>query len=71
VAGASQLRFRTFFLYTVLGGVLWSALSVMIGYLAGTSWQSAAQRLGGAEIVVVAAIIAAALLLWAWRRRRR
>ena len=27
------LRFRTFFCYTVLGGVVWSTCSVMIGYL--------------------------------------
>jgi undecaprenyl-diphosphatase len=71
VAGASQLRFRTFLLYSVLGGVPWSVVTVMIGYLAGASWPYAAQWLGGLEIVVVAAVIAAALLFWAWRRRRQ
>ena len=65
VAGASQLRFRTFLLYSVLGGVLWSAVTVLLGYLAGASWQYAEQWMGGMEIVVLATIIVAAWLFWA------
>ncbi len=71
VAGASQLRFRTFLLYSVLGGVPWSVVTVMIGYLAGASWLYAARWLGAVEIAVVAAIAAAICLVWACRRRAR
>ncbi len=71
VAGASQLRFRTFLLYSVLGGMLWSVVTVLLGYLAGASWQYAEQWLGGMEIVVLATIIVAVWLFWVWRRRRR
>jgi len=71
VAGASQLRFRTFLVYTVLGGILWSVVTVMIGYLAGASWLYAERWLGGLEIIVVAVIVVAVCLFWAWRRRRR
>ena len=70
VAGASQLRFRTFLLYSVLGGILWSTVTVLLGYLAGASWLYAEQWLGGMEIVVLATIIVAAWLFWAWHRRR-
>jgi len=55
----------------VLGGILWSVVTVMIGYLAGASWLYAERWLGGLEIIVVAVIVVAVCLFWAWRRRRR
>jgi undecaprenyl-diphosphatase len=71
VAGASQLRFGTFVLYSVLGGIPWSIVTVLIGYVAGASWLYAARWLGGLEIIVVAAIAAVICLFWLWRRRQR
>ncbi len=71
VAGASRLRFRTFVVYTVLGGLLWSALTVTLGYLAGASWQYVERWLGGAATVALAALVLTLVLLWTWRRRLR
>ena len=71
VAGASRLRFRSFVFYTVLGGLLWAAATVTLGYLAGASWQYVEHWLGGLATLALAAVVLGVLLLWTWRRRLR
>jgi undecaprenyl-diphosphatase len=70
VAGASHLRYRTFFSYTIAGGIVWSLASVMVGYLAGASWPTIEHWIGRVGAVAVAAVVAA-LLIYATISRRR
>ncbi|QNN53295.1 bifunctional DedA family/phosphatase PAP2 family protein [Nocardioides mesophilus] len=62
LAGMSGLRYRTFLVFNVAGAVGWVTLSVMLGYLGGSSWRHVehiASRIGlGALAVVVLAIAA-------------
>ena len=63
VAGASRLL-RSFVFYTVLGGLLWAAATVTLGYLAGASWQYVEHWLGGLATLALAAVVLGVLLLW-------
>jgi membrane protein DedA with SNARE-associated domain len=66
LAGMSGLRYRTFLAYNVAGAVGWGSLSVMLGYLGGSSWRHVehiASTIGlGALAVLVAAALGGALL---------
>ena len=42
LAGMARMRYRTFLAYNVAGGAAWAAGMVLLGYLAGASWQKAA-----------------------------
>jgi membrane protein DedA with SNARE-associated domain len=40
VAGVSRMRWDTFVIYSVLGGVVWATAMVLAGYLFGQSWDA-------------------------------
>lgn len=46
VTGASKVQFRKFFMFNVLGGILWSLTFAGIGYAFGTSYELAAKYVG-------------------------
>jgi membrane protein DedA with SNARE-associated domain/membrane-associated phospholipid phosphatase len=57
LAGLSGLHYRTFLLYNVASGLGWGVLSVMLGYLGGSSWrhvEHVASRVGLAILAIVA-----------------
>ena len=67
-AGMSQLSYRTFLAFELVGLMGWLALYVGIGWLAGESWEAAARwvGVGGAAAFAVAGVV-----LWiVWRARR-
>lgn len=67
-AGMSELRYRSFLFYELIGLVGWVAMYVAIGWLAGESWEAVAQwvGVGGAVAFAVAGVV-----LWiVWRARR-
>lgn len=53
LAGASGMRYRTFLLWNSVGGVLWGTACVVLGYLAGSSWQHFAHGIARAGLVLV------------------
>ncbi|MCW2829261.1 MAG: Dolichyl-phosphate beta-D-mannosyltransferase, partial [Marmoricola sp.] len=57
LAGLSGLHYRTFLLYNVASGLGWGVLSVMLGYLGGSSWrhvEHVASRVGLGILAIVA-----------------
>jgi undecaprenyl-diphosphatase len=60
-AGAVRLRYLHFLLFNVLGGVVWAAGSVTLGYLAGESWRVIEHWIGGTALIVAVLIVAAIL----------
>jgi len=68
LAGASRMRYYQFLLYNVLGGAIWAAGSVLIGYLAGASWHIVQHWIGRAGAIL--AIVAVLLLVVIWQARR-
>jgi membrane-associated protein len=71
VAGAARVRYRTFLIYNVLGGLVWGVAYCLLGYLAGSAYAVVERRVGtGLAIAIVAAVLIA-VAAWAVRRHRR
>jgi membrane-associated protein len=74
LAGASRVPYRTFLLWNALAGALWATAHVLLGYLAGESWQRINHLAGRIALdVLLGAVLlgAAALLAKRLLRRRR
>ncbi len=69
-AGAAQVRFRTFTLYNVLGGLIWGVGYVLLGYLAGTAYAAIEREVGTGLAIAIGAIVVAAIAVWLYRRHR-
>lgn len=66
LAGMSGLRYRTFVTFNVASGVVWGTMSVLLGYLGGSSWRQVecvASRIGLVALAVVAVALLGGLLL--------
>jgi membrane-associated protein len=68
-AGAVRLRYLHFLLFNILGGVVWAAASVSIGYLAGASWRVVEHWIGRGALLVAILVIGILLLLRFARRK--
>jgi len=69
-AGAAEVRYRTFFIYNLVGGVIWGVGYSLLGYLAGSAYTVIERRVGTGLAIVVAVGVIAALAGWAVRRHR-
>ena len=66
LAGMAGLRYRTFVTYNVASGVAWGTMSVLLGYLGGSSWrhvEHVASRIGLAALAVVVVALLGGVLL--------
>jgi undecaprenyl-diphosphatase len=59
LAGMSGLRYRTFLAFNVASAVAWGTLSVMLGYLGGSSWQHVEHIASRIGLVALAALVLA------------
>jgi membrane-associated protein len=71
IAGLSGLRYRTFLLFNVLGGVLWGVGFTLLGFTVGRSFSKALSHFTAAALLVVACVVAFILGHWLLQRRRR
>lgn len=69
-AGAAQLRYRTFTLYNVLGGLIWGTGYVLLGYLAGSAYAVVEREVGAGLAIAIGAIVVVAIAVWLYRRHR-
>jgi membrane-associated protein len=69
-AGAAGVRYRSFAVYNVAGGVIWGAGYCLLGYLAGDAYAVVAKRVGVGVAIAIAAIVVVAASVWALRRHR-
>lgn len=69
-AGAAGVRYRSFTMYNILGGLIWGVGYSLLGYLAGSAYEVVARRVGTGLAVGVAAAAVAAIALWLIRRHR-
>jgi membrane-associated protein len=70
LAGIAGLPYRRFLLFNVIGGVLWGVTFVLLGYLAGASWRSAAHTAGTAGLIGLAVVVVAVAVVVLVRRHR-
>ncbi|WP_285246368.1 DedA family protein [Pseudarthrobacter sp. efr-133-R2A-89] len=71
LAGTSRMPYGRFLVYNAAGGVVWGIGFVLLGFLAGNSYEAVAQAAGRDIAVVIAAVAVAALVAWHFRSRRR
>jgi membrane protein DedA with SNARE-associated domain len=69
LAGAAKMPYARFLAYNAAGGLVWGSGSVLVGYLAGNSYQAVQQYVGRGIAVAVAAIVG--LVIWRVRAHRR
>ena len=72
LAGMAHMPYRTFAAANVTGGAIWATAMVLVGYLAGASWQRAehwASRIGLALLALILFGVAARTATAATRRR--
>lgn len=71
LAGIAHMPYRRFLVFNVAGGLVWGVGVVLLGYLAGNSYETVERLVGRAAALAVAAVVVAALVVWHVRRRRR
>lgn len=71
LAGSSQMRRRQFLLFNAIGGIVWGTGFVLLGYLAGNSYQAVAKLAGQYVAAVIAGLVVLGFILWRLRKARR
>jgi len=71
LAGTSRMPYGRFLAYNAAGGVVWGIGFVLLGFLAGNSYEAVAQAAGRDIAVVTVGVAVAALIAWHFRTRRR
>ena len=71
LAGTSRMPYGRFLAYNAAGGLVWGIGFVLLGFLAGNSYEAVAQAAGRDIAVVIAARAVAALIAWHFRTRRQ
>jgi membrane protein DedA with SNARE-associated domain len=70
LAGMSGMRYRKFLTFNAAGGIVWGSAVVMLGYLAGNSYDRVEHTFGRAAALIVAGIVVVALVVWRVRSSR-
>ena len=71
VAGTSRMPWGKFALYSLLGGTVWAAAAVSLGYFLWASISLVEHWVGRASLLLVATLILGLLLRWVYRRATR
>ncbi len=70
LAGTAQMPYRRFLPWNALGGITWGIGFVVLGFLAGNSYQAVAAQVGRGSAIAVAAIVVIAVVVWRVRKHR-
>jgi membrane-associated protein len=71
LAGLSDIPFRTFVPYNVIGGLVWATLYTLVGYALGKSYKHLLSTIGVWSYVVVGVVVVALIANHVRLRRRR
>jgi membrane protein DedA with SNARE-associated domain len=71
LAGTARMPYRRFLPWNALGGLVWGAGFVLVGYLAGASYSAVAGRIGTGTAIGAGGLAVAGLVVWRVRRHRR
>ncbi|QIS19174.1 DedA family protein [Nocardia terpenica] len=71
LAGTSRMPYRRFLAFNAVGGVVWGITFVVLGFVAGQSYEAVAKTVGRSMAIAVAVIVVVALIVWRLRERRR
>jgi membrane-associated protein len=71
LAGTSRMPYGRFLLFNAAGGLTWGIGFVLLGYLAGNSYEAVAKAAGRDIAVILAAVAVAALVAWRLRAGKK
>jgi membrane-associated protein len=71
LAGTARMSYRTFFLYNMVGGIIWGIGYCLLGYAAGSAYAVIERRVGTGVAIALAVVVVAVVATWAVRRHRR
>jgi membrane-associated protein len=71
LAGTARMPYRTFFLYNMVGGIIWGIGFCLLGYAAGSAYAVIERRVGTGVAIALAVVVVAGVAIWAVRRHRR
>ncbi|HEY8753752.1 MAG TPA: DedA family protein [Arthrobacter sp.] len=70
LAGTSRMPYGKFLAYNAAGGIVWGIGFVLLGFLAGNSYEAVAKAAGRDIAVVVGIVVVLALIVWRIRSHR-
>jgi membrane-associated protein len=70
-AGAAHVRYRTFVVYNIVGGIVWGVGYSLLGYLAGSAYAVVERRVGTGLAIAIGVVVVILVAAWAYRRHRR
>ncbi|HET7139238.1 MAG TPA: DedA family protein [Arthrobacter sp.] len=70
LAGTSRMPYGKFLAYNATGGIIWGAGFVLLGFLAGNSYEAVAKAAGRDIAVVIGIVVVLALIIWRIRSHR-
>jgi membrane protein DedA with SNARE-associated domain len=71
LAGTARMPYPLFLTFNAAGGIVWGVGFVLLGFLAGNSYQAVAKAAGGGVAVVITLLVIAALIVWRVRKSRQ
>ncbi|MCH6471788.1 DedA family protein [Sinomonas terrae] len=71
LAGASRMRYLLFLPFNALGGLVWGVGYVLLGFLAGASYEAVAKAAGRDVTAVIVVLAIIAVVVWRVRKARR
>ena len=70
LAGTVRMPYRKFLAFNAAGGILWGAVVVTAGYLAGRSYAQVEATMGRVTALIVAGIVVVLVVVWQIRKHR-
>jgi membrane-associated protein len=70
LAGMALMPYRRFLAANAAGGLVWGVATVLLGYLAGNSYERVEKTFGRGAAIALAVVLLTAVAVWALRRRR-
>jgi membrane-associated protein len=70
LAGTSRMHYPKFLVFNAAGGLVWGAGFVLLGFLAGNSYEAVAKTAGRDITAVVVVVAVVAVIIWRVRRAR-
>jgi len=70
LAGTSRMPYGKFLAYNAAGGIVWGIGFVLLGFLAGNSYEAVAKAAGRDIAVVIGIVVILALIIWRVRSHR-
>lgn len=70
LAGAAQMPYRKFLAWNAVGGIVWGAAFVLLGYAFSDTYKAVEHKAGRWGAVVLAVVVVAAVITWKIRSER-